>query len=404
MTRRSLATVLIAALALGASFRGQAAQGLAVTRLPLSGTVGTARPTLDLPARLTDAEFWRLTEELSEPNGYFRSDNLVSNELVFARVLPELTKAAAPGGVYLGVGPEQNFTYIAAIRPKLAVILDIRRGNLHLQLMYKALFELAADRAEFLSLLFTKPRPATLGPESTVQELMDAYWDIFPSEEPTYLKNLQAIKDVLVKKHGLPLPAEDLKGIEIVYRSFYAYGPSITWSSSTTGASGGSRATYKDLMLQADVAGQPLSYLASEERFSFLKDLEARNLVVPVVGDFGGPKALKAIGAYLKGLGAVVTAFYLSNVEQYLRQEGRLETFRCANVASLPLDAASVFIRPSGTVIGGIVSGGVVSVGQTGRSGTPMTVISMRGGSPIVPMMAEVKTCSGAGRPAPAPR
>ena len=118
---------------------------------------------VDLPSTLTDQEFWRLTEELSEPNGHFRSDNLVSNELVFARIVPELVMKTKPGGVYVGVGPEQNFTYMAVMRPKLAIIIDIRRGNLLLQLMYKALFELAADRADFVSLLFSKPHPAGFG-------------------------------------------------------------------------------------------------------------------------------------------------------------------------------------------------------------------------------------------------
>ena len=56
------------------------------------------------------------------------------------------------------MGPEQNFTYIAALEALIAFVIDIRRGNLHLQLMYKALFELSADRAEFFSRLFTKPR------------------------------------------------------------------------------------------------------------------------------------------------------------------------------------------------------------------------------------------------------
>ena len=123
----------------------------------------------DLPDRLTDQEFWKLTEDLSEPNGYFRSDNLVSNEQVFARVVPELVSRTKPGGVYLGVGPEQNFTYIAAMKPKMAFIIDIRRANLHLHLMYKALFELSADRAEFLGRLFTRTRPEGLTPQSTAR-------------------------------------------------------------------------------------------------------------------------------------------------------------------------------------------------------------------------------------------
>ena len=64
-----------------------------------------------------------------------------------------------PGGVYLGVAPDQNFTYIVATAPRLAFIVDIRRGNLLQHLMYKAIFELSVDRAEFVSRLFSKRRP-----------------------------------------------------------------------------------------------------------------------------------------------------------------------------------------------------------------------------------------------------
>ena len=109
-----------------------------------------------LPASISDQEFWALTGTLSEPDGYFRSnsgspDNLLSNEAVVSTVAAELATRVRPGGVYLGVGPEQNFTYIAALRPSLAVIFDIRRQNMIEHLLYKALFELSANRAEFLS-------------------------------------------------------------------------------------------------------------------------------------------------------------------------------------------------------------------------------------------------------------
>jgi hypothetical protein len=376
---------------------------LATALLVVAAGNGAARGPIDVPARLTDEEFWRLTEVLSEPNGTFRSDNLVSNELVFAKVMPELAKIPQPASVYLGVGPEQNFAYMAALRPKLAVILDIRRGNLHLQLMYKALFELAADRAEFLSLLFTKPRPASLGRESTARDLMETYWTIDTSTDPVYQKNLQAIKDVLTKKHGFPLSTEDLKGIEYVYYSFYWFGPSITWSSSSSGAPG-SRAHYKDLMLQSDVSGQELGYLATEEKFAFLKNLETRNLVLPVVGNFGGPKAIKAIGSYLKGVNGTVTAFYVSNVEQYLRQDGLLDTFLCANVRELPLDPTSIFIRPSG--IGGrltIVSNTVTVNGQVLSVMSPTPATQMLGGTPVSGILSELKNCTAGGSIAPVP-
>ena len=139
--------------------------GAAVLALVFSGAILPAAPRstqTPLPARLTDQEFWKLSTDLSEPNGYFRSDNFLSNETGFQWVIPELKRRIPPGGVYLGVGPEQNFTYISALKPAMAFIIDIRRGNLHEHLLYKALFEMSADRAEFLSRLFSRKRPAGL--------------------------------------------------------------------------------------------------------------------------------------------------------------------------------------------------------------------------------------------------
>ena len=127
-----------------------------------SGLQPARVPAADPPTRLADKEFWKLMSDCPEPNGNFRSDNLVSNEMRYQYVIPELVQDTRPGGVYLGVGPEQNFTYIAALRPRLAFILDIRRGNVDLHLMYKALFELSADRADFVSRLLSRQRPAGL--------------------------------------------------------------------------------------------------------------------------------------------------------------------------------------------------------------------------------------------------
>jgi len=64
---------------------------------------------------------------------------------------------------------------------------------------------------------------------------------------------------------------------------------------------------------------------------------------VPLVGDFAGPRVLRSIGKYLKEREAIVTAFYVSNVERYLAGQ-QWQAFY-SNVATLPLDASSVFIR-----------------------------------------------------------
>jgi len=253
-----------------------------------------------------------------------------------------------PGGVYLGVGPEQNYPYMAAVKPKMAVIFDIRRGNLDLQLMYKAIFELSKDRPAFLSMLFSKPVPAGVSAKSTAAELFSAF-AASQTSQTLYEQHLKAIEQHLTKTHALPLTADDLAGLEAVYQAFYSNGFYVR-----------SNPSYADLMTATDAAGVSRSYLATEEGFQLLKDLESRNLVVPVVGDFGGPKAIRAIGTYLKARGATVAAFYLSNVEQYLYQDGKWDAF-CRSVATLPLDTSSTFIRSSSGGGGYGRGGGFVS-------------------------------------------
>jgi hypothetical protein len=329
-------------------FFGWAAALLVTTALAPwpAGSAQSADTLPTLPTRLTDAEFWKLSETFSEPNGYFRTDNLLSNELYYPEVLPALVQRVKQGGVYLGVGPEQNFHYIVALRPKMVIITDIRRGNLHAQLMYKALFEMSADRAEFVSRLFTKPRPQALSASTSAIDLMQAYWDVPSSPQSAFDNNFKAMIDHLTKTHAFPLSTEDVEGIKYVYNSFYWFGPAITYNSSqgNGGGRGGSMSSYAQLMMATDLKGVPQSFLASEETFKFMKDLESRNLLLPVVGNFGGPRALRAVGQWVREHGATIGAFYLSNVEQYLQQDGIWANF-CANVASMPLTPESTFIR-----------------------------------------------------------
>ena len=297
-----------------------------------------------LPARLTDQEFWKLSSELSEPDGTFRSDNLVSNEVWLQYVIPDLLKAVPPAGIYLGVGPEQNFTYIAALKPAMAFILDVRRGNLDLQLMYKALFELSANRAEFVSRLFSRPEPYGLNEQSTAAEIFKAFSDVERSQS-LYDETLGAIKRQLVARHRFALSGDDWSSIESALDALSTFGPKINYLSTGTDSYGGARLpSYSDLMTATDDEGVPHSYLNTDDGFWLMKDLETKNLIVPVVGDFAGPKAIRAVGGYLRDRGATVSTFYLSNVELYLDREMTWGWF-CRNVTALPLDAKSLFIR-----------------------------------------------------------
>src|SRR5262245_50813919 len=96
-----------------------------ISRDPLLGRVPDT-----LPAVLSDREFWSLTERISEPDGFFRSnsgstDNLLSNEGKLSAVAAAIATRVGSSGVYLGVGPEQTYTYIEAKSPSIVLINDI---------------------------------------------------------------------------------------------------------------------------------------------------------------------------------------------------------------------------------------------------------------------------------------
>jgi hypothetical protein len=313
-----------------------------------SAAQAPARVQRALPERLSDSAYWKLETDISEPGGYFRiEDNYTSNEMEIGQLFTMLRDTHVSGDVYLGVGPEQNLTYIAAIRPKMAFVVDIRRQAVMQHLMFKAMFELAKDRADFISVLFGKPRPKGLDSATTIQAMWEAYRAV-ASDSATSARDWARVVERLTKTHGFTFDAQETAQLKGVFDAFYYYGPSITTRGSAAAnyGRGGSMGDFAELTgFSPDRTGQPRSFLSSEENYRYVKSLHERNLIVPVSGDFAGPKAIRAIGAYLKANGGILRAFYVSNVEQYLFGDGKADAFY-KNVATLPIDSASVFIRP----------------------------------------------------------
>ncbi|HET9215994.1 MAG TPA: hypothetical protein VFR18_03395 [Terriglobia bacterium] len=311
---------------------------LLVISLPL---IAQAQRTAEtLPTTLNDKDFWRMIEDFSEPGGTFRYENFISNERSIQYVIPELKANSKPGGVYLGVAPEQNFTYIAALQPRMAFIVDIRRQNMLVHLLYKALFELSSDRADFVARLFSRKRPAGLNEKSTAVELFDAFERV-PGDAAFYGQNLRDVQNVLAKR-GYPLSPADLSTIEKVYDVFHRGGPNMNYGFASP-APNPLTPSYVVMMTSTDLSGRSWSYLATEDNFRYVKEMQRKNLIVPLVGDFAGPRVIRNIGRYLKEREATVTAFYVSNVERYLAGP-QWQSFY-SNVAALPVDASSVFIR-----------------------------------------------------------
>ena len=322
--------------------------------------VATATSARSLPSRLSDSSFWKLTGDISEPGGFFRiTDNFTSNEMEVGELSTMLRTTGVSGGVFMGVGPEQNLSYIAAIRPKMAFIVDIRRQAVMQHLMFKAMFEMAKDRADFLTLLFAKPRPAGIDSTTTIIKIWEAYWNV-PTDSALGRKTIERVEERLTKTHGFTFTSDEAGQLRSVLEAFQYYGPVISTRGAPGGRGGGNSGGFADMTGRSyDSNGMVQSFLSSEDGYRYVKRLHEMNLIVAVSGDFGGPKAIRAIGAWVKEQGAVVSAFYVSNVEQYLFQDGKAQAFY-ENVATLPVNAKSVFIRPySMRRFGGYGGGGL---------------------------------------------
>jgi hypothetical protein len=292
---------------------------------------------------LTAEDFARLSRELSESGGYFDTDNLISNESSYLHVQGKMREMGVKGGAFIGVGPDQSFSYIAQIRPEIAFMVDIRRDNLLQHLFYKALFNLAENRIDFLCLLFGRPAPAgsTDWRTRSIRELAD-HIARQPGRNELHRQQQARIRQYL-NGIGFGLSGEELAKIAEIHDEFFANGIELRFTSHNR-APRSYYPTYRDLILEKDLTGREASFLASEESFQFLKSLEARHLVIPVVGNLAGEKALKSIGRFLRERKLVVSALYTSNVEYYLMRGDDFTRYG-QNVSSLPRNERSVLIR-----------------------------------------------------------
>jgi len=298
-------------------------------------------------SKLEASEFARIVSEFSEDGGYFWSENLISNETSYLHIIPNLRALGASGGAYIGVGPEQNFTYIAKIHPQIAFIVDIRRQAMIQHLMFKALFHISPDRRQFLSRLLSrtvagKDAPAAGAP---LDKLLEFFSKAAP--DPQYFaSNLSELNMTITRDFLVPLAARDQEMLEHVYKTFRDDGLDITFrlDGGGFGPWSGYFPTLKQLISEPGPGGSAGNFLADAADYAFVREMHERNLIIPIVGDFAGPKALRAVGSYLRKHEYTVSVFYASNVEQYLFESSSFPGF-VENVRKLPSTDKSILIR-----------------------------------------------------------
>jgi hypothetical protein len=301
------------------------------------------------PDSLSTTEFVRLIRDFSEEGGYFLSDNFTSSEDSYLTIVDKMKELGATGGAYIGVGPEQNFTYIAKVRPRIAFIVDIRRQAMIQHLMYKAIFQLSPTRAHFVSRLLSRPMPAEKAPgaDASVDEIIEFFSNI-PADNKTYTENLAAIRKTIQEDIQFSLSTEDQASLEYIYKNFRTWGFEVGFDTGIRGGRGFSRSpNLRELLAKRDLNGKQGNFLASTDDYDFVRSLQRKNLIIPVVGDFAGKKALAAVGDYLRKCKLTVSVFYVSNVEMVLLNWGSFEQFAdfVKNVKKLPANDRTLLIR-----------------------------------------------------------
>ena len=316
----------------------------------------TARPVAGkaaVPARLVpppvpdpasaESTYGRTFLRLSEPAGYFPSENVVSNETSYLHVLDAMRRVGVKGGAYIGVGPDQNFSYIAAVRPEVAFMFDIRRDAMLEHQLFKAVFAMSRNRLEYLCILTAKPVPADVAgwKDSSINALVSFIDKTSASVE--FAKSSEADIEARARSFGIPLSDNDV-GVLALYRAaFIRFGLDVQYSS-LNGNMSMNMPDWRNLLLEVDRAGNQLNYLAADSLFQFVKKMEAENRIIPVTGNAAGATALRRIGDEIRARGLTVSALYMSNVEQYLFRDLVFNAF-ADNVATLPRTERSVIIR-----------------------------------------------------------
>jgi hypothetical protein len=269
------------------------------TAAPRRALPPAARSVRALPA-LSDSARARLVLSLSEQGGFFDTDNLISNERSYLHVIGAPAAHArrrVPGG---RAGPELLLPGGRAARGRVHHRHPARQPAPApaAQVALRPLVE----RAEYLARLHGRALPDN--PRS---------WDRRPLED--ILKRVESLPvdsrrgarerravDSLVRALPLPITDQDRATIERFHRTFIENGTALRFQ--TFGrAPRPYYPTYRQLLLETDAAGRPASFLVDEEDFRWVKELERRNLVIPVVGDLAGAHAVRAIGGWLERQG-----------------------------------------------------------------------------------------------------
>ncbi len=276
-------------------------------------------------------------DRLSEPpTGPVSADNLMTNEDSIASVLDRVSQL--PGGTaYLGVGPDQNFSLIAAARPSVALILDYRTKNQHLHLLHKSLIEQSANRSAYLSRLWARSPVIDAAARGDAARLVAAY-AAAPLKPDMLEESREAVRRSLL---DMGFRSEtDLAEIARIQARLAGPGPDARFLALRMYPPIGRFIAMKTR------SGRPGHWLADDSLYMAMRQLQQADALLPVVADWAGSRAMPKTAAYLSKKRSKVGCVYVSDVEFFLFRAGSFDRY-VANLVRLPIADEAVIVRTS---------------------------------------------------------
>ncbi len=216
----------------------------------------------------------------------------ISNEDRLDVFSPSLLGLRGTGGVFVGVGAEQNWILAGWSRPDVLVLMDFDQGIVDLQHVYVVALSQAPTRQAFRALFV----------EDDGRFLREALERELPAGpvRAGALEALRLARPRIARRIGRLVSHLPARGVS--------------------------------------------SFLTDDDDYAFVRALVLSGRVFVVRGDLTGPRTMKAIGAASRAAGMEISTFYLSNAEQYFEYTARTR----ANLVGLPWGRRSMVLRTHG--------------------------------------------------------
>ncbi len=198
---------------------------------------------------------------------------------------------ANKGGAYVGVGSDQNFTMMAALRAEYAFLMDIDYRVVDLHRMYEVLVEANETPRALVDAWHAK------NAVSTRARLDEAFAGLDEKARARLLRGFATAR-------------------ETVYR-------------------------HLERVIARNRDGQPSTWLSDPEHYAHIRAMYQTDRVRMMPGNLAGDVSLRTVATACKALGVPVHALYMSNAEEYFKYIPAFVT----SIEGLPTDSSSVVLR-----------------------------------------------------------